>query len=190
MSGSHHGTSFSSVHGIEYNQGNAFDILHPIPRKNGKYTSEEIRRIRNVYLIGIMIWIFIAWIICMPKNCIEVIILLIPVVLFFMSYINITEVEQETEDTVFEDNYLSISLLVVVPFFTNTLGKHPKEPRIYSIVIFAIGMLLLSILDVWVPKSYLSTIKHIKTMFQTGGLTLVLFSLFLLAQSFGGCTGP
>lgn len=190
MSGSHHATIFSPIHNADTSAPTNYDILNPKPSKGSKYTLEEIRRIRNVYLIGIMVWIFIAWIICIPSTCIEVIILLVPVVLFFLDYINLPDIEQETEDAVFADNYLSISLLVVIPFFTNTMGSKPREPRILSIVIFAIGLLLLSILDIWVPRSYLGMVKHIKTMFQTSGLILVLFALYLLAQSFGGCTGP
>src|SRR5574337_1214537 len=111
-------------------------------KRDRKYTKDEIQRIRNIYLIGIMVWIFIAWIICEPRTAIEVVILLVPLVLFFIDYVNIPFITVDTEDLIFEDNYLSIALLVIIPFFTNIAGKKEKDPRILPIVIFAIGMLL------------------------------------------------
>lgn len=149
------------------------------------YTPNKIRYIQTLYIIAGIIWASIILIMGLYRtDVIGLIILTIPFIIFIIGYYNASVMTPEIEEIVFKSNYLSVGLLVVIPLFT-WLGKHHDEDRGHFIGIITLGVILsmISLLDFWVKRGWMSVIKHLKSVLQTMALTLFILAFYVFYTS-------
>ena len=81
---------------------------------------------------------------------------------------------------VFQSNYFAFGLLIVVPLLT-WLSKDyvGNRQKFINILIAALILAMLGLLDVWVTKKWLSTVKHTKSVLQTMSLILIIYALYI-----------
>jgi uncharacterized membrane protein YkgB len=148
--------------------------------EKGVYTEERAVQIELVYIVAIVFWLFIVtWFVLYETDGIGFIILAIPVVIFLTGYINSHVLSEEVEKENFQANYFAIGLLIIIPLLTWMNKEYTGDKRRFtSILVLAIIIVLLSLLDVWVSKEYLSVTKHVKSALQTIALTLFIYALY------------
>lgn len=103
---------------------------------------------------------------------------MIPLFLFAYTWFIIPDFIKEVEDKVFQVNYLSITLLVVLPLFFN-LSKTVKDTGALRIVVIAVFFILLSVIDIWTHPDNISVVKHFKSIVETIGVFLLLTAVYI-----------
>lgn len=144
------------------------------------YSEETIETARNLYLVAILVWIIIL-IICRFNyiGIIGLIILLIPIPVFLINYFNITKCTKTQEGIVLKSNILTFTLLIVTVLINYKIIQNNHRPEFLRVLTLAILLLMLSLVDLWLPPSKYFIALNIKTMLQTAALALLAFVLYL-----------
>lgn len=146
-----------------------------------RYDCNTIFYIQLVYIISALLWIFLIFALDLWKDDILVmLILLLPLVVFIINFISLGEFSCCMEDQMFKSNFLSFAFLVAIILinWNSPIGNHNKT-EFFKIVIVAFILLMLSLVDLWVPKNKMSIVKHLKTSLQTASLSLLALALYL-----------
>lgn len=154
------------------------DLIHT--KDQEYYSDEKAAQVRMVYVSAIVIWILIvACLKLYNTDVIGWIILSIPPIVFLTGYANSCCLTVEIEKENFQANYFAIGLLLVLPLLTwvNRDYKGDRK-RFTSILVLAIIIIMLSLLDVWVRKEYLSVNKHIKSALQTISISMLIYAFY------------
>lgn len=133
------------------------------------------------YVIAIIMWIFLVFCFDMfnYESAISWAILVVPIVAFIFGYVNANALTGEIEDELFQSNFLSIGLIVVLPLITWVNKDYSGEKKNFTaLLILAIVLTMFSVIDFWVPPYYLSLMKHIRSTFQTITIVLLIYCLY------------
>ena len=144
------------------------------------YSQETVEQIQLVYIIFLVIWILIVALFGLYKSdLVGWVILSIPPIIFLAGYANSYYLCEDVEKENFQSNYFAIGLLLILPLLTwvNTDYKGDRK-KFTRILVLAIIIVMLSLLDVWVRKEYLSVCKHVKSTLQTIALVLLIFAFY------------
>lgn len=149
--------------------------------ENRPYDKCQISRIRKVYILGALLWLLlILWLEIFPtKHLAEFVILMIPFVIFAISWKSADKVSKTVEGYMFQTNILVLGLLIALPILTwvYTKSKHNKGLFI-KLIIFAVIISIITLYDIWVPHHWLPVLKHLNSVFETIALTLFIFALY------------
>lgn len=146
-----------------------------------QYASHITTTVKWIYGTAIILWILLILFFCFNKTSyFGYIILALPVIIYIIGFINASGVNVESDDTIYACNYLSIGLLVVLPLLT-WLDKKENANKIAIIeaMIIAIILCMLSLIDVWVKPQWVAVVRHIKSVFQTASLALLIYALYM-----------
>ena len=144
-----------------------------------KYTPEQISQLRGIYLAFVIFWlILIIYLQLYKEDSIVLGLMCIPIILFIYTYSTLDQVEREIENQIFQANYLSISLLVVLPLFFN-LTRATKFTGPLKLVIIAIIFILLGLVDMWLPIKLVPFARHFKSCLETIGLLLLVIAVYM-----------
>lgn len=136
--------------------------------------------VRIMYMIAIFIWSIVIW--CLFRHIwSETLILCIPLILFFLAFIFCDSIPKEIEDKLFETNYITISVLVMVPILTWLSKGYKGHNRKYFItmIVTAVIIALISVFDFWIPAPWYTLVKHFKSICETLAVTLIIYSLYI-----------
>lgn len=144
------------------------------------YPSNVVTWIRVLYIIMAVFWIAIIYLLELYKiDWLGYIFLVIPLIVFFINYCNAEVVSPAVEEEVFQANYLSIGLIVVLPLLTWLSKEYPGDrEKFTSIIIMALIFIMLSMIDIWLSRSWLSLMRHIQSSFQTLSLILLIYAIY------------
>lgn len=151
------------------------------PRKKTKiYSKGRTRGVRIVYALAILLWLFCIWALELyDTTWLGYLILALPILLFVIGMINACSLTVEVEETIFSFSYLSISLLIVFPLLAWIAKDYVQDKeKLIQIMIIAVVFALLSLFDIWVRPKWLTVVRHLKSIFQTLALTLLIFALY------------
>lgn len=165
------------------------EIFHPPDNKtrnnsnpnNNNYSPDVAFSVKVVYVIAILLWIVvIAWLGLYKGDTVAWLFICIPFVLFIFAMINSDSITIETEDLVFQSNYLTVGLLIVIPLLTwmNRDYKGNDKDKFVSLLVAMVVFILLSMLDIWVKKEYISVIRHIKSVLETFAVVILIYAFY------------
>lgn len=136
------------------------------------------RDIRNVYIFSTILWILILISLCMHELTIpDYLILAIPVFLFIVAISSQRSsfVEEYTSKT----NVLATGLLVALPLLIWLRDNAICNKHLFNkVIVTSLILSLFSMVDIWVSKRYICSIRHLKSSFQTMALVLLAFAFF------------
>jgi len=142
--------------------------------KDPKYRNE----IKFAYILAIIIWIIIIWALRLYRaDIFGWIIILIPFVVFIINYSNLDKETHDIDPFLKNDNLLAFSFLVVILIIN--WDKATNNNGFLTIVILGLILIMLSMVDIWVTKNRVYLSMHIRSIFQTMGLILLTYSLYL-----------
>lgn len=182
--------SKSSPRGINPSSKNGFGggkrDKHVKINRHKLFGTRKVRVIKLIYLVGIVLWVVLIWYMKFYKTGkLGYIILIIPLIIYMFGFLNADKITVEVEDSLFSANYLSVGLLIVVPLLSWVDSKEKENKHRHIVIeamLIAIVLSLLSLVDIWVPPKWLSTVKHIKSILQTAAVTLLVFSLYMFYE--------
>lgn len=137
----------------------------------------DYRYIVGVYIISLVIWtllIFFFGYVDDPGSYV----LLLPYFLFLFAISNACYITRDVEEEIFENNYLTLGLLIALPLLT-WMGSHYKgdKNKFVSIIIVAIIISILTHVDIWITRKWIPVYKHWVSALQTMSITLFVFAL-------------
>lgn len=148
------------------------------PRKKTTYCKKSVINIQVAYIIASIIWIVIIFIFGLFRtNIWGWIILCIPLIVFGINYVNLTCITEEIEGEMLKGNFLSFAFLITVILIN--WSKIEDKSKYFKILLLALILLMLSLVDFWVKPENMSLVRHIRTIFNTSALILLIFALYL-----------
>jgi len=138
--------------------------------------------IQNVYGVFLVIWIILViflGLIRSPMSVLDWLILLIPIAIFIFGMINASSITTEVEDAVFEADFLSLGLVIVLPLLAWISRDYGGDRQFFiRVIVTALILSMLSLLDIWVSAKMLFVAKHSKSALQTMAITLLIYALY------------
>jgi hypothetical protein len=143
----------------------------------GQYNKHTYTYVRIVYIILLIIWIVTIWYFKLYIVSTWYI-LLIPVGIFIYAIATASLFTYDTEGEMSRISYLSLGILLAIPLLTwmNKEFEGDKE-HFLSIIFVALGFSVLTYIDFWVTKRWLSVFKHARGGLQSMSVTLFLFAI-------------
>jgi hypothetical protein len=145
------------------------------------YDKKTVKILQVVYILAILIWIFLIFKLKLHHtNTWGNLIVILPLLIYFIAFWNLDELTIETEGKVFALNYISVSLVVFIPILTWCHENFHIKQHLIDIMILAIVLAVLSLLDVWVTPKWISITRHLRSILQVASLTLIVYVLYEL----------
>lgn len=150
-------------------------------KKDKYYSKSKVTYIRNIYLIGSIFWILLVSCLSLHRiSCVTLAIIVIPLLVFLLGYYSCSSLNREIEDEMFKANFLTIGLIIALPLLLHVSKEYTGNAnQMNLIIILSLIFSLLSLLDIWIRKKWLSVTKHIRSVLQTFALTLFILALYL-----------
>ena len=149
------------------------DIIH----KKSCYNSHTQFAVKVLYVIFIVIWIIVVVTLKLYTSP-AWFILLIPIFTFTFAIFSTHNITYEMEDEMFKASYLSVGLILALPLLSwmNKDFSGDKD-HFVSVIFLALGFTILTYIDVWVTKRWLSVFKHFRSCLQTMAVSLFLYAI-------------
>jgi hypothetical protein len=147
-----------------------------------RYSSETADIVFIIYVLAIILWAVLIMYLNPTIEGFGTFILFIPFITFFISMMSLGHLTKQSEDSVNSSLFITAGLVITVPLLTVVArdfgGDQREKDKVVFIIMTAVTLALLSIIDVWVPLEYSPIVKHVKSIFQTGFFTLILFTIY------------
>jgi hypothetical protein len=145
--------------------------------KHRQYTPHTHFGVCVTYIILLLVWIVcIIWF--KLYNSPAWYVLVIPFLAFINAIVTSRDLTYDMEDEMFKASYLSIGLILALPLLAWMNKDFGGDKDHFATVIFlALGFTILTYIDVWVTRRWLSVFKHIRSGLQTMAVTLFLFAI-------------
>ena len=148
-----------------------------------QYTKEQIRNIKTAYIIGIIVWIVIIaslGLLSGPIKFLHLVILMIPIVLFILGYLNADQINEDSQEKLQATNFLTLGLLIAFPILSWVYDKSKSKKSYFNkLLIAAIIISIIPIFDIWVPCNDVPVIIHIKSIIRTFSLGIFIYALYI-----------
>lgn len=150
-------------------------------KKRTRTSDDKMLIIRVFYILGIIIWtILICLLGLYNHDIICTCLLFVPYIVFIAGVFNSDKVTEETEGDFFSYNYLSVGLLIFLPLLTWLNSNNKNNDTIFiTLVILALIFTMLSMIDIFISPEYLTVAKHIKSIFQTLSMILLIYAIYM-----------
>jgi len=151
-----------------------------------KYSEKKIWYVKAFYIFAIVLWIAIILFtgILRRIDMIGGLILLMAIVVFFVGYWNADHITVDVEEQLFRSNYLAVGLLIVIPLLTWINRDMTVDKKDFTIVIIlSVIFIMLSLLDLWTKRGWNSVVKHVRSIFQTMAIVLLIYAFYLYYAS-------
>lgn len=145
-------------------------------------SEENLKIIRRTYVIGILIWIFIIYILNIyPKNLFEILILSIPFIIFLIDFTFAEDLIEENIDDTTTSNFLSLGILFIIPFLSWIKQDKDVEniKQFIHIALVSIILSLFSLIDLWIPRKSTVFLRFLRSIFSTMSIVLILYAIVL-----------
>ncbi len=151
------------------------------------YSRKKKKTLQLIYIVSAIIWIFLIYalgVFNFPFSWIHIV-LCLPLFIYAIGFLQVCKTTQDIEDDMFSHDFLALGLLFVTVFIRwskSSTGDNGGKHTLY-ITLAAFTLIILSTIDVWIKKSAFSIVKHIRSIFQTAGVALLVYLLYFY---FGG----
>jgi len=146
--------------------------------KKKKYTADCTQHIQLIYIIATIVWIIIVFALGLYDVDIwGLLILTIPIVVFFINFNNTCYVTEEIEEQMLKGNVLSFIFLITVILIN--WSKIKDKSQYFKILLLAILFIALSLVDIWSPPERYALTLHIRTIFNTLALILLVYVVYI-----------
>lgn len=172
-------------------EGNAPHHHYARIRRKNYYDLGICQKIQVLYIVAVVIWIILVWWLDLYKtDGIGWFFILLPIFIYAINYSYVHKAEIETENDMFAGNFLSFGFLIAA--FIISWTNAGVNPKVFKIIFVGIVLIMFSLIDVWLPKQEMVISKHLRTIFQTGALSLLALALYIYYQETiitGKCSG-
>lgn len=144
------------------------------------YGRRKTHLIQALYILAATLWIGLCYYLELYRtDWVGILILVLPLLVFLVSYSNADSLSIEIEEEMFRYDYLTIGLLIAFPLLTWMSKDYQGDKRHFiRVIVVAIMFTLLAIFDVWVKRKWVTVVKHTKSIFQTAAVALLIYAFY------------
>lgn len=152
--------------------------------KNVPRPTDTVRKIRQLYLGAALLWTLLLFLLNIPKraDALVLILIAIPYVIFLTNYCGASKVTPAADKHVSQSlaTFLSFGFMIVI-ILINWNDKEKKQDKspYFKIIVTALLLLMLSLIEIWVPPKQLPMMKYGRSALQTMAVTLLILSFYL-----------
>nr|QBK93943.1 MAG: hypothetical protein LCPAC406_02570 [Pithovirus LCPAC406] len=157
-----------------------------------KYSEDDVKRIRRIYVVFAVIWIILIFLLQIPrKNFLILALLTVPIILALVAYNNAPHIEKTCEDLVLRTNTITVMIVAaaIVSQWKPFGGQDINKNQFYKLLTAAFVILLLSVLDVWVPDCDRTVIIHVKVSLQGIAIVILIIAVYSFFLEVSGKVG-
>nr|QBK92528.1 MAG: hypothetical protein LCPAC401_01660 [Pithovirus LCPAC401] len=157
------------------------DTNHGDDHECVNYSEDDVKRIRRIYVIFAVIWIILIFLLQIPrKNFLILALLTVPIILALIAYNNAPHIEKTCEDLVLRTNTITVMIIAaaIVSQWKPFGGKDINKNQFYKLLTAAFVILLLSVLDVWVPDCDRTVVVHVKVSLQGIAIVILIIAVY------------
>lgn len=132
----------------------------------------------QIYYIGIAVfWILVVSYFKLWREKFAFI-LLIPLIVFFITFLYLENVSPVVEENMSKTNYLSVGIILTFPLLSWMVKEHEGDKKHFiTLAIVALILSLVTFIDIWVPENRLSIYRHFRSSFQVMSVCLFIYAL-------------
>lgn len=150
-------------------------------RKHKSYGNGKIDTLFLIYFIFIILWGILVWYLHPSVDWKGWLIMFLPWIVFFIAIWYLDSLSVHVENIVGENNFLTTGLFIAIPLMalvSKDITDQQHNSVVNKVVLFAVTFAVLSMIDIWLPEKLLSIVNHLRSIFQTMSITLIIFSMY------------
>ena len=154
--------------------------LHHVSRRRkiNTYKYDNVRKIHIIYIIADIVLIIISFFIFLWNvDNIGLLIIAFPLVIFAINFFNATVITKEVEEGMFLGNFISFGFLIAIIIIN--WSKIEDKGKYFTILFISLIFIMLSLVDIWVGPENVPVTKHLRSIFQTSALALLVYALYI-----------
>jgi len=149
--------------------------------EDSMYTSQQKQQLIWLYSGASLVWLIFYYFIggfSRPQLFYKLIVFL-PIILFGVTIYSLNTITDQSEQTLYKTNFLSIGLVIFFPIFSSIVSKYKGDTKFFiTLMISGFIFSLLSLYDVWTAPEYQPLLKHSKTILQTFTITVIIIAMY------------
>lgn len=156
------------------------------PKKNKTYSSDVVRNIRFLYVVAAVFWTVLILMLCIPQrgDFIIIVLICIPYLILIFNYFSIPKVSPQMERDVNQGvavfvSFSSVVILALTNWNEAELGNRKPKSDYFKIVAVALGLLILSFIDIWGSNKQIPLIRQGRSILQAMSITLLIITFYL-----------
>lgn len=151
-------------------------------KKHVPYSKRQIKLLQVIYIVASIVWVFLIYALGVfnyPLSWIHLI-LILPLVIYGIAFLQVCKTTQDIEDDMFSSDILALGLLFVTIFirWSKTGDGNAESQHTLYVTLAAFTLVILSIIDIWTKRNVFSIVKHVRSIFQTAGIILLVYLLY------------
>lgn len=140
--------------------------------------SDDTLFILQIFYIGIAVfWILLVSYFRLWKEKYSFI-LVIPLIVFFITFLYLEDVSPAVEENMSKTNFLSVGIILTLPLLSWMVKEHTGDKQHFiTLAIMALVLSLFTFVDIWVPESRISIYRHFRSTLQVMSVCLFIYAL-------------
>lgn len=140
-----------------------------------------------IYALFTLLWIILVILFGLVTYE-TLLILMIPIIIFFINMQSIDEVyDEESEAEIFSVTFITIGVLFSITILT-FLTKNDSDPRLITAILLAVIFILLAYYHLWLGKENRHIMKIVRSCFETFAVTLYIYAIVLYMAEYSPMT--
>jgi hypothetical protein len=141
------------------------------------YSHDKCNLIVYIYVACFLIWTYVIYIFKLFRYKAWPV-LMIPYIAFIISLLSISKITEDQDTNMTKASYLSMGVVLMIPVINWITNEIPQySSLITGIFIMSLCFSLVTFIDIWLPRDYMSLYYHFRSTFQVMSVTLLIYSL-------------
>lgn len=145
------------------------------------YSPNTIQQLQLLYILAAVFWVVLCILLNLLKyaNWLIWILLALPIIIFGINFYAVPYIGPDIEQYMTTGDYLAFGTLIVIVlvYWKAPIAESAKTEFLKIIVVSAI-LIMLSMLDLWVPQQYRTLVRHLHSILDTYALILLSVALY------------
>lgn len=160
------------------------DACESLKNNTGVPTSDylSVPILRFIYALGSILWILLCAYIAFTFEILSItaLLALLPLIVFGIAIYEAPRLTREVESSLFLGNFLYFASIAAILM----MHKTPRKVVVFTFLA-AIFLLAISLIDLWVESTLIVYFKHVRSMLQTTGVTMLILAMIVLFAGLG-----
>lgn len=154
-----------------------------IPKKHKHYGKQKTHLIQILYILASLLWLMLISLVgylSFETNFFGYVILSLPLFIFASAFYYTNQLCVDLEEQMFVNDYFTIAMLIGLPILVWMSDDYGGDKRQFiQSVMIAIVLTLLSSLDLWLSRKWITIWKHTKSILQVIAIILLVMALYI-----------
>jgi hypothetical protein len=149
-------------------------------REHSLYDKHTIANVRTIYLLAIFFWIILVLALGVYRtDIIGFVLISIPVLVFTVNIYYADRFSIGEGKNMLQSNIMTFGFLITAVILNWNNPNVADKSKFFRIIVVSFILLMISMIDIWVPPNQMILIRNLKSALQTMALSLLSLSLYV-----------